>query len=244
MIIKRILIGVLIILSVLFLSFQIFHMEVEAAGIRALLLVLLTVLYCHKVKNKRIFFLSFLITFSVAEILNFIGWLVPIIPDQDVDYMYYIANGLYIVSYSFLIIQILSSMNLIEIMKKFPFHILILIILDVFSVIVVTNTTLHQLSYSEYLMELVYNAIIMILLTVALINYIHKDDKKAINLLIGSIFIVFSEVIQLAYFYISEINLLNVFCSLCLLLAFLFFYLQSKLSYQPQEESLYHDLTA
>ncbi|WP_163518109.1 hypothetical protein [Gelidibacter japonicus] len=240
--IQKILIAVLIALSVVFMGFQIYELEVEAAGIRALMLILLTALYYIRVKNRRLFFFLFLITFAIAEILNFIGWLVPIVPIDDLDYMYFIGNSLYILSYSFLIVRILSSMNLLEIVRKLPFHLLILIVLDVFCVIVVTNTAMDRLNYYEYLVELVYNSVIMILLTVALINYILKNDKKAINLLIGSIFIFFSEIIQLAYFYVSNINLLNVFCSLFLVLAFVFFYLQSRLSYEPQEDSLYGDL--
>lgn len=242
--IQKILIAVLIALSVVFMGFQIYELEVEAAGIRALMLILLTALYYIRVKNRRLFFFLFLITFAIAEILNFIGWLVPIVPIDDLDYMYFIGNSLYILSYSFLIVRILSSMNLLEIVRKLPFHLLILIVLDVFCVIVVTNTAMDRLNYYEYLVELVYNSVIMILLTVALINYILKNDKKAINLLIGSIFIFFSEIIQLAYFYVSNINLLNVFCSLFLVLAFVFFYLQSRLSYEPQEDSLYGDLLA
>ena len=133
-------------------------------------------------------------------------------------------------------------MKLVEMVKKYPFHILVLIILDVFSVVVVTNTAMHKLSFHEYYMEFIYNSVIMILLTVALINYIDKEDKKAINLLIGSIFIFFSEVLQLAYFYISNMNLLNVICSLFLVLAFLFFYLQSTLNYESHGNSIQQDL--
>lgn len=239
---SKTLIGVLIALSVLFMGFQIYGLEVEAAGIRALLLVLFTVLYIIGDKNGHFFFLLFLVAFTIAEVLNFIGWLIPVVSNNSFDYMYYTANSMYILAYSFLTIQILTSMNLVEVLKKYPIHLVILIILDVFSVIIVTNTAMDRLNYYEYFVELVYNAVIMILLTVALISYLHKNDKKAISLLIGSIFIFFSEVIQLAYFYVSDMNLLNVVCSLFLVLAFVFFYLQSKLSYQPQEESLYQDL--
>lgn len=242
MIIRRILIGILIALAVLFLGFQIFELEVEASGIRALLLVFLTILYCYTVRERRLYFLMFLIAFTIADILSYIGWKIPPFARNEIDYGYYIANSLYIISYSFLILQMLTSMNFVEVVKKYPFHILVLIILDIFCVVVVTNTAMNKLSYHEYYMEFLYNSIIMVLLTVALINYIHKEDKKAINLLVGSIFIFFSEVIQLAYFYISEINLLNVICSLFLVLAFLFFYLQSRLVYEPQEDALHEDL--
>ncbi|MGC1631384.1 MAG: hypothetical protein WA749_04645 [Gelidibacter sp.] len=242
MIIRRILIGVLIALAVIFLGFQVFELEVEASGMRALILVFLTILYCHTVREKRLFFLSFLIVFTIADILAFMSWKIPLVTNNQIDLVYYIANSLYIMAYSLLILQMLSAMNVVEIVKKYPFHILILIVLDVFCVVVVTNTAMHKLSYHEYYMEFVYNSIIMILLTVSLINYIHKEDKKGINLLVGSIFIFFSEVIQLAYFYISSINLLNVMCSLFLVLAFFFFYLQSKLVYEPQENLMHRDL--
>lgn len=235
MVIRKILIGILVTLALVFLGMQAFDLEIEAAGIRALLLVLLTTLYCYKVKRKRLFFLTFLAIFTIAEILNFIGWHVPAVASNNIDYLYYIINSLYIVSYLFLILEILTSMNLVEMIKKYPFHTLTLIILDVFSVVVVTNTAIQKLSPNEYYVEFIYNAIIMILLTFSLLNYIDKNDKKSVNLLIGSIFIFFSEVLQLAYFYISDIILLNVICSLFLVLAFLFFYLQSKTTYQLQE---------
>ena len=242
MIIRRILISILVALAVAFLGLQVFKLEVEAAGLRALLLLFLTILYCYEVREKRLFFLSFLISFTIADSLAFLSWLFPLVPNNQIDFSYYIANSLYIISYSFLIIQILTSMKLVEMVKKYPFHILVLIILDVFSVVVVTNTAMHKLSFHEYYMEFIYNSVIMILLTVALINYIDKEDKKAINLLIGSIFIFFSEVLQLAYFYISNMNLLNVICSLFLVLAFLFFYLQSTLNYESHGNSIQQDL--
>lgn len=242
MIIRKVLIGIVVTLVVLFLGFQIFELEVEASGMRALFLIFLTILYVYRVKDRNSYFLMFLIAFTLADILAYVGWQIPLVPKNQIDYPYYIANSLYVLSYSFLIMQMLTSMNLVEIVKKYPLHLLILISLDVFCVVVVTNTAMGKLSFHEYYMEFIYNAVIMILLTVALINYIHKEDKKAINLLVGTIFIFFSEVIQLAYFYISEINLLNVLCSLFLVLAFLFLYLQSTLVYQPQENAIPQDL--
>ncbi|OBX26255.1 hypothetical protein A9996_05620 [Gelidibacter algens] len=167
-------------------------MENEAAGLRTLLFVLLTTLYYVRVKNKRVFFFSFLITFTIAEILNFLSFFVDVPQLNDSDTMYYLVNSVYIIAYALLITQILSAMNVIEMVKKYPFHLLILIVLDVFCVVVVTNTAIGRLTYYAYFVELIYNAVIMILLTVTLINYLHREDKKAINLLIGAIFIFFS----------------------------------------------------
>ena len=98
-----------------------------------------------------------------------------------------------------------------------------------FFVSIVTDTTQNKLTRHEYSLEYFYNAVIMLLVTVALINFMYRENKKAMNLLVGSIFIVFSEVVQMAYFYVAEINILNVLCSVFLILAFLFFYLQANL---------------
>ncbi|OUR95109.1 hypothetical protein A9Q87_00780 [Flavobacteriales bacterium 34_180_T64] len=231
---KKVLIAILVLLSIVFLSLQLLQYEIEAAGARTLLLFFLTALYCHTVKTKRFYFFMFLVTFTISEILNFTSWFI-LLDFDSIDYFYYIGNGLYILSYIFLIIQVLKTMNIREVVTKFPLHIIILLVLDVFCVLIVTSTTRGQLSYNEYALEFLYNAVIMLLLSLALINYIYRDDKKSMNLLVGSIFIVFSEVIQLAYFYISEINFLNVLCSLLLVIAFLFFYLQARLNHEEKE---------
>ena len=229
--IKKILIASLVLLSIVFLGLQFLEYEIEASGVRMLLLLLLTVLYCTSVKTKRLYFFLFLIAFTVSEVLNFVSWFIVLYEDS-IDYFYYIGNGLYILSYIFLVIQVLKTMNVKEVVTKFPIHIIILFILDVFCVSIVTSTTDGELNGYEYYVEFIYNAVIMALLSIALINYIYRDDKKSMNLLVGSIFIVFSEVIQLAYFYISDINFLNILCSLFLVIAFLFFYLQARLNHE------------
>ncbi len=240
MLINRVLKTFLIVFSIVFFSFQILEYEMYAAGIRALLVVMLTLLYFNRVKNKRKYFFLFLITFTIAQLLDFASWYIVIESKYSIDYFYYLGNGLYILSYIFLIILILQTMNAREIFAKFPIHIVILIILDVFCVLIVTGTTEGILSIYEYSLEFIYNAVIMILLSVALLNNIYRDDRKSMNMLVGSIFILFSEVIQLAYFYITEINILNIICSAFLILAFLFFYLQSRLDHQPIVE-LYNE---
>ncbi|RIA10017.1 hypothetical protein OE09_1864 [Flavobacteriaceae bacterium MAR_2010_72] len=235
---KSILVTSLVILSLVFIGLQVLKQEVYASGARALILLLLTVFCCYEGKVKKGYFFLFLVAFSLAEVLNFVAWFVTPEVRESIDYFYYIGNGLYILSYIFLIIHVLKSIDVRDVISKFPVHIIILIILDVFCVTVVTGTTKNTLSISEYSLEFIYNAVIMSLLTIAVINYIYKDDKKAMNLLVGSIFIVFSEIIQLAYFYVIDINVLNVLCSLFLVVAFLFLYLHARLPDLKPEEIL------
>lgn len=234
---------VLITVCVFFLGLQVFNLEFHAGGTRVLLVLLLTVLYCVKVKPKRPLFFLFLTTFGLAEFVGFSSWFINIDYSTTTDYFYYLANGLFILSYLFLIMRIIQDMNLKQVLSKFWIHLIVLIVLDVFCVIIVSGTTEKLLSKQEYTMEFVYNSVIMILLTVAMINYMSKNSQKSMNLLLGSIFIFFSEVIQMTYFYISDITILNVMCSLFLVLAFLFFYLQARMSEDiPEEHNIRHDL--
>lgn len=234
--IQKILVTTLIILSVSFLGLQILQLETQASGLRTLLLIGLTIFYCLSIKDKSRFFYLFLLAFTIAEILNFISLFMPVVFENGTDYFYYLTNTLYILSYLFLITKVLGDINLKEVIRKFPIHIIVLFILDIFCVVIVTDTTKGLLTNAEYTLEFLYNTVIMLLLTVTLINYVYREDKKSMNLLIGSIFIVFSEVIQLAYFYISAINILNVICSFFLVMAFVFFYLQSRLMYQKNDD--------
>lgn len=218
-------------LSIFFLGLQFKGLEIEAAGVRALTVTLLTILYCIRIKNKQALFLLFLIFFTISEILNFITWTINLDVSPNVDYYYYIGNGLYITAYLFLVARIAVGMDFKKAFLKFPVQICLLLALSLFFVYFVSDTTKKDFSYHEYYLELLYNAVVMLLMALALVNYMYRDDKKSMNLLLGTICIMFSEIIQLAYFYIADFNLLNVLCSMFLVFAFLFFYLQSGLKH-------------
>lgn len=219
-------------MSILFLGLQSQAMEIEASGVKSLTLLLLTMYYLMKIKNKNVLFLMFLVFFTIAELFNYMTWIRDFDVDPNFDYYYYIGNGLYILSYTFLIFRILSNLNIIEVIRRFPMQILLLLGLGVFVVYLVTDTTKDRLDVSEYTLEFTYNAVIMVLLSVSFLNYMYRDDKKSMNLLIGSIFILFSEILQLAYFYIADFNVLNLLCSIFIVAAFLFYFLQSRLKHK------------
>ncbi|MEZ4802887.1 MAG: hypothetical protein R2797_08935 [Gelidibacter sp.] len=232
----------LLVICMLFLGFQVFNLEFQAAGSRVILVLLLTVLYYIRVRPKRLLFFLFLLFFSLAEIVNFASWFIKLDYDTTTDYFYYGANILYIVSYVLLTLRVIIDMNIQQVLSKFWIHIIILTVLDVFCVIIVSGTAEKMLSEHQYSLEVVYNSVIMILLTVAMINYISKNSHKSMNLLLGAIFIFFSEVIQMTYFYISDINILNVICSLFLVLAFLFLYLQARIPLETEQNNIRQDL--
>ncbi len=238
---KLVLKSLLVVLAIAFIVVQVMGMEFYGAGIKAVLLIGLTALYHMSVEQKSIYFKLFLLFFTTGAILDFVAWLELTTTLFNNKVYYYVINSLFIFAYLLLIIKVLRGLDLKILVRKLPFHIIILVVLDVFSVIVISETTEKVLNPTEYLLEFVYNSVVMALLSVALLNYIYRDDIKSMNLLIGSILIFFSEVIQLAYFYIESSNTLNIMCSVLLVGAFLFFYIHSTLKNSEPIMSPYSD---
>ena len=231
MLANKILKVVLLLLGGVFIILQGLAHEVEGAAVSALMLVLLTILYCGWTEDKSRLFFWFLVTFTFGHLLSYSAWLGPLLKEGQIDFYYYAANILFIVAYLFLIIKVLSSINLKKVFKELSIPIIILLVLDVFCVIIVTDATDGKLSTYQYILEFVYNGVIMALLSVALIDYMYRNDNKSMLFLLGSICVVFSEIIQLAYYYILEDKNLGFIYSFFLVVAFIFFYLQSQNKY-------------
>lgn len=234
----------IICLSLIFLGLQSLGLELEAFGVKALTLGLLALLYFIAVKSKHIFFILFLLLFTVAEIYNYFTFNLLPKEEETLDIYYLVGNSFFILSYIFLIGRVLTLMDIKKALIRFPFQILLLAMLGVFVTYMITDLSISSLPMDyTYFVELSYNAIIMILVSLSLINYMYKDTKKSMNLLIGCIFIVFSEVIQIAYYYITDYdNTLNVVYSVFLVAAFVFFYLQSRLEDEPERALNYTEL--
>jgi hypothetical protein len=236
MLVNRLIKVILLLLGVAFIVLQGLVFEFEGTMVSVLMLVLLTILYCKWTVGKSKLFFWFLIAFTLGNILSYLSWLAPETEIDQIDYYYYVANSLYIASYIFLIAKITSALDIKIVFRKLTMPIIVLILLDVFCVVLVTDTTKGELSIYEYSLEFIYNAVIMALLSVALIDYMYRNDNKSMLFLLGSICIVFSEIIQLAYFYIlkNDRNLGFIY-SFFLVVAFVFFYLQSQVKYTGPE---------
>jgi len=236
MLVNKILKVVLLLLGGTFITLQSFAYEVEGSTVSSLMLILLTVLYCRWTKNKSNLFFWFLVVFTVAEVIGGISYHVSEIPEGEVNYYYYGSNILYMLAYAMLIVKIIKGLDLRKVFKEHSVPVLILVVLGVFCVSVVSATTENVLSVYENYLEFTYNTVIMVLLSVALINYMYRNDNKSMLFLIGSIFIFFSETIQLAYYYILlEDNNLGFIYSFFLVVAVLFYYLQSQLEFTGPE---------
>ncbi len=231
MLVNRILKVVLVLLGVVFIVLQGLAYDIEGSAISSLMLVLLILLYFRYVENRDIYFSAFLIVFTAGHLLGHFAWYGPEIQEGQIDYYYYGANILYIISYILLVVKIASQFKIKQLIKELLVPIIILLVLDVFCVVLVTDTTKGTISGTQYALEFTYNAVIMALLSVALIDYMYRNDNKSMLFLVGSICIVFSEIIQLAYYYILNDQNLRFIYSFFLVLAFALFYLQSHLQY-------------
>lgn len=228
MLVNKILKVILLLLGCTYILLQGLALEVEGDAVGAIAFVLLTVLYIGWTKSKSRLFLLFLVTSTTAQILSFLGWILPELRGGETDYLYYIVNALSIVSYALLILKTFIYLKLKTVFSQLTIPIIILVILDIFCVTLISSTTENSFDLYEYTLEYVYNAVIMLLLSVALINYMYRNNYKSMLFLVGSIFIMFSEIIQLAYFYILEDDDLGYIYSSFLVVAFIFYYLQSQ----------------
>jgi len=214
-----------------FAIFQISDQEFLSNGSKSLIAPLFTLLYFINVPQRSMFFSLFLIFFSIAELSTLLEYFTLDWSQEQLDAYYVIGNTVYILAYCFLIIEVLKTISLRKVFENYFIHVVVLLALNIYIIHVLMTIVNPDFQLdSQYLIavELVYNVVMLILLTMSLISYFYNDNKKTLLLFFGSICIVFSEVIQVAYFYIADQDLLNITQTILFVLAFSFFYFQSK----------------
>ncbi|MBD0835954.1 hypothetical protein [Aestuariibaculum suncheonense] len=216
----------------MFVLFQVTGRDELAHYASSLILPAIAVVYFVKVKNKSLFFSLFLVLYSVSELLVFGE---DIVLYKRIDY--YLGNSLYILAYTCLLIEICKSISIKQLIRHYFIHILVLSVLSVYIVYVLQNIVKPFVSVTnEYYVELVYNMVLLSLLSTALLGYFYKDNVKSLYLFLGVLCVVFAEVMWVAYTYVAERNLLNLLSTTLYLVGFYFFYLQSKLLDVKREE--------
>lgn len=225
---SNILIGCIVLLFAAFAIFEFSHEYFYSAISKSLIVPVFTILYFVTISKKSPFFTWFLVLFSISELSMFLEYFIE--TDEMFDMYYLIGNCLYIVAYCLLLYDVYRALEIKKVLKNFTIHLVVLSILNVYIVYVLLTIVNPYVSDSFlFFVELVYNVVMLLLLTICLIGYFYNDNKKSLLLFFGSICIVFSEVIQVAYFYISDKELLNLSQTLLFVLAFCFFYFQSKI---------------
>lgn len=223
---SKVLVGLIVLAYILFVVFQFSGNEVIAENFSSIVFPLIAMLYYVTVKPKTLFFSLFLISYSLSELIFFIINYIPYL------YYYFIGNTLSILSYAFLIVEVSKSISVSHVLKHFKIHIVVLTGLSVYIAYILQETISPYLYLTnEYVLEITYNVIMLFLLSVALLNYIYRDDKKSLFLFFGALCIVFSEVINVAYLYVAHQSIFNFMSVSLFVLAFYFLYQQSKLAH-------------
>jgi hypothetical protein len=233
----KILAGLVLVLYVLFIIFE-FSAEYNISILLdALVVPVIALTYILLVKKKNIFFLLFVICYSLTDILGVVTHYLlyyNFTYEESLiyyDYDYFISSILYILSYTFLLIRVLSTISIKYIFKHFKIHLLVLTVLNVYLIYVLQVIVGSSLdSENQFYIEFAYNTVILLLLSSALLNYFYRDNKKSLYLFIGSLFVVFSEVLDVAYIYIDQKSFLSIFSTTLVLAAFYFYYQQTKFS--------------
>ncbi|KAB1067266.1 hypothetical protein F6U93_12690 [Tamlana haliotis] len=224
---------IITIVYLLFGYFQIIEQDTERAHELGVFLVPLVALgYFVFEEKKTIYFTGFILLFALSDLLDlFVG-------AMDYRLYYHLGNFLYILAYIFLLLEIIKIGDFNYLIKRFKIYFTILIVLDIYLVYVLQATVepFVETSY-EYGVELVYNIVMVALLSLALLNYIHKENNKAMYLFLGALLIVCSEVIWVAHTYIVEKDVLNILSMTLNLSAFFCFYKQVQFSNEEGVEA-------
>ena len=220
----KFLLGLLGLVYLSSIGFELIDNNLYSNYSEALILPLVTIMYFIKIKQRSLFLVLFLVLYSISDLFVLVSKYIP----YEVDY--YGGNGLYILAYLFLLVKILKTINFKEILKNYNIHLLVLLLLSVYIVYVLQIIIQpYLLSTNEYLVELIYNIILLLLLSASLLNYFYRDNVKSLYLFLAVLTIVFAEVIWIAYSYISQRNILNILSTTLHIISYYFIFQQAKL---------------
>ena len=221
---SKVMVGLVLLVYLGFVVFQFNSNIYWADALDALILPLVTITFFKADRKPNLFFAIFLICYSVADLMVFIVDSMPYI------YYYFIGNALYTMAYIAILIKILKSVSFSHILKHFKLHLIVLLGLNIYIAYVlqiIVNPYMEMTN--EYVIEITYNISMLLVLSSSLLNYLYRDDRKSLLMFLGSLSIVFSEVIGVAYLYVAQQNLLNFLSTSLTLLAIYFYCKQASL---------------
>lgn len=215
-------------IALLYILFSIYLFSGEslvAYNIGLFLCPVIALMYFLYVRRKTIAFSLFLFFYSLSQILALFSLYMP----SKVDYV--IGNSLYILAYTSLLIEICRTVCVLNVLKEYKLHVVILLAANIYIIYLLQSIVLDPIvMYSlEYFIELIYNIIILLLLSISLLNYFYKDSRKSFFMFLGSLCIVFSEVLGVAYLYMGHQLMLNFISTTLYFIAFIFLFKQSKI---------------
>lgn len=224
---SNILLAFIILLCVSFTLFQVQEEFYISAVSRALIVPLITVLYFMNTRDRSLYFSWFLLFFSISELIVFTEYFLQ--TGKQLHVYYFVGNLLYILAYLSLLIDIIKGLNFKKVFKNYKLQLFVLGVLNIYIVYMLLSIVNPIIKNTNWIyLELIYNTVILLLLTFSLISYFYNDNKKTLLCFIATLFIVFSEFVQIAYFYISDKNMLNFISTFLFVMAFGFYYFYAR----------------
>lgn len=210
----------------LYVFFQFMGNDIAATYSSSLIFPLVSLIYFIYAKRKNIHFSLFLIFFSVSELLDLIE------DHMSYEVFYYLGNTLYILAFLCLFIKVVKLIPFKGLFKNFKLHLIVLALLNIYIMYVLKRIIVdpYVVTPGEYIIEHGYNLVLLLLLSASLINYLYNENKKSLYIFLGSLCLVFSEVLYVAYSYISEMDGLGFMSNTLSLVAIYFYFQQSKLT--------------
>ncbi|MCX7552199.1 hypothetical protein [Xanthomarina sp. F2636L] len=219
-----------------FISLIIFDFSIDTQ-LEMFIAPIITMFYLIKVKNKPTFLTLFLVTYTISDLINFY--------DQESynEQIYFLCNGLYMLSYVFLFLEINKTVKMKLILKNFPIHFAVLSLLNIYIIFVmatIINPITFETTHIEFvrIFEHVYNIILLGLLSMSFFNYLLNENNKALLLFSGCLALTFFEFLLIGYYYLSdEMSIIRIVSILLELCAFLMFYFSASIKIKTRAQN-------
>lgn len=204
--------------------------EFQLYAIRKITIVpIAAIIYFFTITNKRKFFTRFILFFAIGQFLHLFT------QDFGDIISYFIINGLFIIGYLCLLIDLCSSIQLSEAIKKFRTYAAVLFILSIYVILTLQIVTKDPESF-DYI-EAVYNTLVVTVLSASLLHLFYYYDKKSLYLLLGSLILTIHEFSHIAYNYLSSRSGIYLFLGDFLIgVAFFFLIKQAQLTYKVSDQ--------
>ncbi|WP_452223022.1 hypothetical protein [Lacinutrix chionoecetis] len=190
------------VIIILIIGISLLGFENFATSFELLMVPLLVKIYFKFTKTISKRFAVFLILFAIGDFINFLGF------NVISTYRFYITTTIYIIAFSFLIAYVLRTISPKKLFLNYSVDLIILLLLNIYLVYVLVNIVKpddfeQRFLVTTQIMELVYNVILFLLVSLSFINYIQNTTSKYLILFLGCLSLAMAELILIAYYYIN-----------------------------------------
>jgi hypothetical protein len=146
-----------------------------------------------------------------------------------VSFSYYSEIFYGVLAFLALLVFVLLQINFKALVKKFRMQIIILLLLGAYVFYslecIMLSHFAYGLSMTDFVLDSMYNLSFILVLIFSLLNYLQTDSKKNLILFMMSGCIVFSELVQVIYFYADQKKIVHIIYSFLLIFGFCLSYL-------------------